>query len=82
MQPLGCFAALAMTGWELVRLFQGVALGDASHSRRCVIPGREPGIPRDSRSHGGNTSADFSFASSDFKALGAFFCNFPIHDLR
>jgi len=23
-----------------------------------------------------NTGADFSFASSDFKALGAFFCNF------
>ena len=23
------------------------------------------------------TGADFSFASSDFKALGAFFCNFP-----
>jgi hypothetical protein len=49
MQPLGCFAALGMTGWELVRLFQGVASGDAQkqpgHSRRCVIPGREPGIP-------------------------------------
>ena len=25
----------------------------------------------------GGTGADFSFASSDFKALGAFFCNFP-----
>jgi hypothetical protein len=25
--------------------------------------------------------ADFSFASSDFKALGAFFCNFPNRDL-
>ena len=30
----------------------------------------------------GNAGADFSFASGDFKALGAFFCNFPIHDLR
>ena len=26
MRPLDCFAALAMTGWELARLFLGVAL--------------------------------------------------------
>jgi hypothetical protein len=26
--------------------------------------------------------ADFSFASSDFKTLGAFFCNFPSLDWR
>jgi hypothetical protein len=25
----------------------------------------------------GNAGADFSFASSEFKALGAFFCNHP-----
>ena len=30
----------------------------------------------------GNAGADFSSASGDLKALGAFFCNFLIHDLR
>jgi hypothetical protein len=31
---------------------------------------------------GGAPGADFSFASSDFKTLGAFFCNFPGLDWR
>jgi hypothetical protein len=43
---------------------------------RAAPSGRARGAKRAPR-----VGADFSFASSDFKALGAFFCNFPNRDL-
>ena len=43
MWPLDCFAALAMTGWELARLFLGISLARFRRERlsmRSVAPGK------------------------------------------
>ena len=84
-RPLGCFVAslLAMTAsawlapnWSNDSGVIGRLLTPPGSSRKLIRPAGPPG------EKGVAPGADFSFASSDFKTLGAFFCNFPSRSSR
>src|SRR5271163_1363414 len=79
MRPLA-----AMANERLLRLHfsQFRSLPIKNNTDAVVLPSPVVTTQGENRLPPSGAGADFSFASSDFKTLGAFFCNFPSLDRR
>src|SRR5271163_960508 len=79
MRPLA-----AMANERLLRLHfsQFRSLPIKNNTDAIVLPSPVVTTQGENRLPPSGAGADFSFASSDFKTLGAFFCNFPSLDRR